>query len=332
MKNVLFGLLAVSVSFGGYASDMTKDYQKMIKKYDVPKEARWLNQNSPADFWTVAVENNYQLAQFNKDINKGKGAENEALRAELRLPHFYPEYNQYVVTDTQAYCDSLINDMGLENNGVDFSFNIIKSTAPNIFSVLTEDGFAICVTEALYNDEKVTDDVMKGYVAQEYAHGILRHRLRNLYDRAKDKRKSRILNGVLLAVTATATCAVDVLIDYNFPVVYTVPLVNDNYIPPIVENSNNEAQKIIENLNDNLKNNTIIYSFDFTPGQVYEADMMAFRFLQNIGAENAYFDGLKILGARYDSQFETMPDHPTIAERLSFMTYVKDNPGYTRND
>ena len=333
MKKVIFAVTMLGVSGIGFAGDMAKEYQKLIGKCDVVKEARWVDFGSPAEYWAVSLGDNRELARFNRDIQKNKGAEKEALEAELKLPHFYPEHNEYVVTGLQNYCDSLVADMGLDKLGVNFTFNIVSAAQPNVFSAPTEDGFAVCVTEGLYCNPYMTDDIMKGYVAHEFAHGALRHELRYLYSEAKKKRSDRVLGAVVLGVTTAAVGTLEYVLDDNTPVVYTIPLFEDT--PSAAAGSENverASKKVLEDLNSNLKNNTLLYSFNFTPEQIYEADLMAYRFLQNIGVADTYFDGLKILGARYDSQFATMPKHPSIAQRLKFLKYVEENPGYTRDD
>lgn len=333
MRKVWITAIALGYALLSFAGDKAKDYYKLIKKCDVVKEARWIELGSPAEFWNISINGNRQLEKFNKDIQKGKGAEKEALEAELKLPHFYPEYNEYVDRTLQGYCDSIVADMGLDKLGVNFTFNIINSEHPNVFSAPTEDGFAVCLTDGLFRNEKVTDEIVKGYVAHEFAHGALRHQLRYLYREAKKKRKDRVWGAVLVGATVTAVGAMECLLEDDTPVVYTVPLVSDKDGGSKRDgNVESAANKVLEDLNGNLKNNTLLYSFNFTPEQIYEADMMAFRFLQNIGAADAYVDGLKILGARYDSQFTTVPDHPTVSQRINFVKFVEENPNFTRDD
>lgn len=337
MRNLLLTTLAVSVAGLSFAGDIAKDYQKLIKKCDVVKEARWVKSDMPEEFWTVSLNNDAELARFNKDIQKDGGAQKEAKKAMLKLPHFYPEYNDYVVAGLQNYCDSLVSDMGLDNLGVDFTFNIIRSPQANVFSAPTEDGFVICVTEGLYRDKNMNDDIMKGYVAHEFAHGALRHQLRFLFREAKKKRSDRVWGSVILGVALATEATMDYLFDdyYTTPIVYTEPLFPDYEAEKAAveeKNLRNASKKVIDDLNANLKNGALLYSFNFSPNQVYAADLMAFRFLQNIGAADSYSEGLKILGTRYDAQFASTPDHPSVAQRINFLKYVEENPGYTRED
>lgn len=66
----------------------------------------------------------------------------------------------------------------------------------------------------------------------------------------------------------------------------------------------------------------LIYSRE----QEYEADLIAFRFMQFLGCEDEYIEGLRILGNSYDMQYDSFEDHLSIPARISFLKYVQQHP------
>lgn len=107
MKRIMLLLAVVVMYVSMYAID--KRAEKFVGKYDVAYEAKNLLENSPEEFWRVAIDNNKRFAKFEKAIKKDGGAQKEAKEKWQELPRLYPQYDESIVESKQAYCDSLLH-------------------------------------------------------------------------------------------------------------------------------------------------------------------------------------------------------------------------------
>lgn len=305
MKKVLFVLLAIAASFPSYGWD--KKILDFVGKYDVAYEAKNLPQDSPEEFWKTAIDCNKRFAKFQKDIKKNRGAEKEALKKWKELPRLYPSYDESIMHSRQAYCDSLLNSMGIPGLGLDCNLYIIDTDAPDLYTMLTDNGFAICMTKGLLAMKGVDDDVTMGFVAHEFVHGAYRHYLQKLYDDARKKRKDNALGVLAVVGTIGAVSAIEAALPPDNGDVYYY---EENNIT--INNPTSEPLK---------------YAFRFSKNQVLEADLVAFRFLENMGCADAYLRGLKILSPVYESQPSGGEETVPIMSRINFIEYMEEYPG-----
>lgn len=309
MKKYLFLLLSFAVSLSAMSADAEKQYRQYIEKYDVADEAKAVETNAPADFWNAALSNNELLFKFARDIKKKRGAEKEALRKEERLPRFYPQYDRSVVESMQGFCDTLLIDMGIRDLSVKCSLHIVYSDEPNAFCALTEDGFAICLTSSLFSLRGINYHILMGYVAHEFVHGALKHHLRGFYAGAKERRRNELLSGIAVGLNAAAA-GVET---YNAAAYGVQP-------------SGTDYGAAIDNIVTEAKISTLKYSFKYSREQEIEADLLAFRFLENLGCGEEFINGLRILGSDYDALYSDYSDHPTTSFRIRFLKFVQQNP------
>lgn len=207
MNRILCFFILIIVPLSVFSADIEKEYKKLIGKYDVAGEAKAIRKISPYEFWNTALENDERLLKFHKDMEKKRGAEKEAVKKLNDLPRFYPQYDESIVLELQGFCDSMLIDMGIADVGIDCSLHIIYSNEVNAFTVLKEKGFAMCLTTALIDKKGITYDILMGYVAHEFVHGILSHHLRSFYAEAKEKRKNKLLGGIAAGLNAVAAGA-----------------------------------------------------------------------------------------------------------------------------
>lgn len=315
IRTCLFLALVLPLSL--QAADVEKEFKKVIENYDVAYSAKCAEPDSSCEFWSSAVDGNETLKKFNKDILKNRGAEKEALAKIAALPKFYPEFDESIIRSMQGYCDTLLADMGIARLPLECSLHIIYSDDVNAFTALTENGFAMCLTSALIEKRGVTDDVLKGYVAYLFSHGVLRHHLRRYYDEAKRQRKDDIMDVVSGALNALAVSTIP---DY-----YDKELERQYYLEHL---KRPEIKIVLEQ-----KLPTSGYNFAFSPEQIYEADLMAYRFLENTGCGEEYINGLRILATVNDQLPESAPSNTLIASRIELLKFAQRNPelGNTRN-
>ena len=291
------------------ASNQEKEYKKLISKLDVADEVKNVEFYNSYEFWRTTIDNDEVFKKFLKDIAKNKGAEKEALQKTADIPRFYPQYEETIVESMQGFCDTLLMDMGIVQLGLDCSLHIIYSDEINAFTALTEDGFAMCVTTGLLRKKGITYKILMGFVAHEFVHGAFLHHIRGFYAEAKDRRKREIVAGIAIGLNSFSAG----LEAYN-AAAYGIPQSGTNY------------GAIMANIVTDLKVSTLKYSFKFSREQEYEADLLAYRFLENLRMGDCYIDGLRILGTEYDSLYSEYSDHPTITSRINFLKYVQLHP------
>lgn len=303
---IIFALIFAPMTFG---ANVEKQYKKLIETYDVSDETKNLEENKPAKFWNLMIEGNQLLNKFLADMKKNRGAEKEAIKKTSQLPRFYPAYDSSIVDDLQGFCDTILINMGIADLGLNCSLHIVYADEANAFTALTDDGFAMCVTTGILNKKGLNYEILIGYVAHEFAHGVLLHHIRDFYEEAKERRKNELLGGIAMGLNAVAAGAEA----YNAAAYGIKP-------------SGTDYGKIIDNIGRDIKYSTLKYSYKFSREQEYEADLIAYRFLENLGHGEAFINGLRILGTQYDSLYDEFSDHPTTTSRIAFLTFIKEHP------
>lgn len=290
-------------------------YRKLIEKYDISDSAKIVPKNNPQKFWESTLYYNEVYIKFLRDIKKNRGAEKEAVAKAADLPKFYPKFNESIIEEMQGFCDSILIDMGITNLNMNCSLYIVYSDDVNSFSVLTEDGFAICMTTSLLQRKGMKYEILLGYVAHEFVHGALQHQLRSLYAGAKERRKNELTAGIaagLQAVSVGANAYVAAL-NGQYGANYSNDYLN-NYL-------------FTKYLDESVKSSTSKYIFDYTQEQEYEADLIAYRFLENLlGSGDDYIDGLRIISSVYDHNATDTEAVSSTSSRINFLKFVKDNP------
>ena len=316
MKKYLLLILYIAGSLSAMSADAGKQYKRYIEKYDVADEAKSVSSSSPTDFWRAMLDNNELFFKFARDLKKKRGAEKEALRKTENLPRFYPQYDRSVVESMQGFCDTLLIDMGIRDLPIKCSLHVVYSDEPNAFCTLTEEGFAMCLTSGLLLLRGINYHMLMGYVAHEFVHGALKHQMRSFYANAKERRRNQLLGGIAIGLNVAAA-GVEV---YNTAAYGIQP-------------GGSDYGAAINNIETDIKVSTLKYSFKYSREQEIEADLIAFRFLENLGYGEDFINSLRILGTDYDALYSDYSDHPTISFRIRFIKFVQQNPelGNKRN-
>lgn len=299
---LLFAILALSVN----AANLEKEYKNYVENYDVAIQVKYIDSINPAEFWKTTIENNELCIKFEKDLQKNKGAEKEAIDKMTQLPKFYPQFDESIVQNNQGFCDSLLMVMGISELNIPCSLHVIDSDVANSFTARTEDGFAICITSALFNKKGINNDILKGYVACEFVHGVLSHHSRTLYAQAKQRREGNkseaVATGILVGL-AVLDAAVN-----NYP--------DGGYY--------NNYENTVINIDAKEEKTTSKYLFPYLESQIFEADLIAYRFLEHLGCGVEYINGLRIIGASFDDSQSN--NQKNIETRIGFIKYVQQHP------
>jgi predicted Zn-dependent protease len=312
-----FLVVALTISACVYADNVEKEYKKLVCQYDVADEAKRVEANHPQQFWEAMIDNNELFKQSMQPIMKAKGSGKVALEKLMAIPRFDAQYDNRVVDYLQGFCDTLLIDMGIPNLNLNCSLHIVYSDEVNAYTLLTEKGFAMCITSELFAHKGITYDMLMGYVAHEFVHGALMHHVRQLYKDERERRKAKVAAGF-----ATAAEAISAGAD-----AYASSMAGKEYDSSIHDQN-------IENIKQEMVDQQLRKSFKFSREEEYEADLVAFRFMQNLGKGEEFINGLRLLGTRYDNLYSEYSDHPTTGARIEFIKYVDQNPelGNTENE
>lgn len=311
MKKSLFLIVVLAATFISNAANPDRMYRKLIEKYDIPAAADTVAPGDPSAFWNAVIDYDAPYTDFLNDMAKDRGAEKEARQETAKLPRLYPQYDQSIVEGMQGYCDSLLTDMGIPSLGRNCALYVVDSDQANTFTALTDNGFAICITTGLMGRKGVTRDVVMGYVADEFVHGVMQMHTQSYYARAKKDRKEKLMGGLLVAGTIGLVATLEAI----------DPTPADDYYDYL----DNDVDVDV-NVNVAPQFPTPKFFFKYLPELEYEADLLAYRFMQYMGKGADYINGLKILGSSYYALYGPDTDQPTIQERINFLEYATSHP------
>lgn len=306
MKNLLL-IISLLVPFVGLgASD--KDFKKLITNLDVSDEAKMVAPNDSHLFWKITIDTNPSLAKFVKGLNKKGSIEKAAAENAKKLPGFNDINKNMIVDSLQNFCDSLLETTGMAQQGLNCKLYILDSNEINKFTVLTDDGFAICLTSSLINMNGVSQEILTGYVANEFCHGAFMHNARSLYPALKKQVEKEMMKGMIFGMTLGVTGT-------------------------LMHQASLEKKAREQHIKDSLaalepigEFKTMKFAPEYLKEQVYEADLTAFRYLQTRGIENNYINGLKLLSAPLDTLYKERKDYLPVSARIEFLEFVKNNP------
>lgn len=307
MKHVITSLMFFLLTSSAFAASQEKQFEKLLKKYDVSVYAIDADPSEPSLFWQNALERNALLEKFNWDILKMKGAEKEAMANYNDLAKLYPEYDESIVTEMQEFCDSITTSMGISSVDSSCKLYLIYSDDMRAFQAPTDNGFALCITTGLLSRKGVDADVLKGYVANAFAHGILRQPVRLFYDMAKKKRKDKLVEGSLITAFVATALVADPDAEWDWQADYNT----------------DRTVRAIKSLETKQKESTEKFEFPYTADQIFEADLLAYRFMENQGLGEAYINGLKIFQSAADKK-DPSSDIPDFSQRINFLNFASN--------
>ena len=310
---VVFVVLAMSENV--FADDY---YKKFIEKHDVDAETMSIRSDNPNDFWESMVENKMSLQDFVRDMGKQKGAEKEAQRRVGNMEKFDIKYRPEVAEGLQSLCDSIFSAVG--SNGI-IEFCFVMDPTVNAFSTYSSDGMAIGINTGVLAAKGMTYEALIGIGAHEYAHASLFHILQQCYADAKRKRRDDIIKGVSGGLAAVS----QVTETYTNAVLGIEPTIGVD----------EEYQKNYCNIEESYHEDLKKYHYSYSREQELEADLVAYRFLEwvGLGGQN-YIEALKIMASNNPESYYAEEDstHPSMNERIAFLTYVASHPEIGNTD
>lgn len=284
------------------------NYKKFIEAHDVDEVTMSLKSDKPLDFWESLTANNLSFQKFLENISIGNGK--EAQRKVASFPRFNAKYRPEVILDMDETCDKLAGCVG-KTDGIELC--VVSDNTVNAFAAYSDRGMAVVLNSGIFSAKGVTPEIIIGIVAHEYAHCWLLHILQSEYTLSKRERRNKILAGVSAGLNAAAAGA-------------------DAYASATLGTESNTeiySQNIL-NLEKDIADDLYKYYFRYGREQEFEADLVAYRFMEWTGYGGEYYiEALKIIEA--NSRFSSMSiaeddTHPTLRDRIAFLTFVRNNP------
>lgn len=305
---LLFSILFVS--FYVHAGSNDGYYKKIAEKFDVPEEAKVTNR-IPSDFWINVMSYNDKLFDFAKKMQKMKGAEKEAYEMAEEAT-YHSDNDPYLCKELQGFCDTLLINLGIDNALKNTKFkctlHVVIDEDVNAYTILVPGGFSMYLTTGLIEKDGCTYDILMGVIAHELAHGLFFHHLQTYYAEAKKKRENELVGAIAAGLSS-----------------YSEAYSNARGTRPM-------SKLNTRRLAEHLKSETRKYTLKFSRDKEYEADIVAFRFMQWIGKDNAFIEVLNFLGTDYDHLYNDDSDHPTTSSRICLIQYLLDHPEIQNKD
>lgn len=303
-----------------YAEDSEKDYIKLIMKLDVSEETMKCDRSDLSNFWRSVTENDKDLQKLLDNVIYKPNGTGKSIQKELSLmPRLNPKYYPYAITDDgmMQVIEDFKSDVGI--TGDDIEICIIDDSDINAFATYSENGKVICVNTGILKAKGITRDMVLGVILHEMVHCKMEHIIEQLYAQKKRKKRDDILAGIAAGLNAAAAGA-------------------DSYAAGMTGNKANTDRYVqnIENLKLHKEQDLFKYYNSFSKELEFEADLIAFRFMQWYGYdESAYIEMLRVLESnQYDSyqvwESDKESDHPTLRRRINFLTYVMQHPEITK--
>lgn len=286
------------------------NYKKFIEKHDVDTTTMKLVSDNPSDWWNAYIDGNMAYQEFQSNIKKKKGAEKEAQRITSLVPRFIPRLQSDVLDNANELCSTIQTAVGKDN---DIELCIIDDPTFGAFSTYGEPGMTVVLHSGIFEAKGITDEIIIGIVAHEYAHCYLSHILQQEYSAAKKKRKNDLLVGFTQALNIIGAGA-----DAYASAVAGTEANTDIYI------------QVSKDVQKKANLDLFAYYYKYAREQEFEADLIAYRFMEWAGyGGDTYIEALKIVEANevYSRLFERIDDtHPTTRDRINFLEYVKEHP------
>lgn len=301
LLSILFGLI---LSFPANAQKKNKDFEKMIRKYDITSILE-TKEGKPEDFWRQLSKNHEGLTAYAKALARGQKT---ALKAEndisMALGLVEDEYRHlYMYTgDTIAKYTREISSGILGVDAYNIRVHIAYGESPNAFCTPRGD---IYIYTSLLDRIDFDWRMLYGICAHEVAHYYLRHSARQKWADEKRAKKNRIMAGIAIGLNAVADVA-------N---AYTAGYTGNTYESHLAESC--------QNILYSAQYDNQMFHFKYSREEEIEADIIAHRFLEFVGIDPTYYaQALYSLGTENDNFYDSWSDHPTISYRVSFLSYL----------
>ncbi len=293
-------LIAVVVNTSA-KSYSEKDFRKLIARYDVADTV--MHAPSAGAFWSLLQRTNRNYLDAYKSLS---GDGDKDLKRDMQaLLAQCGEYFRNVPTrlDLEPMAEEVVQYSGLRAINPIAILSVTRE--PDVAFFGYSNGY-IFMTEGLYNMVNGNPIDIQSLFACEAAHSALQHVYAHARWEKKRRNRARFWGifgaAVLTTVTIAAThdcpdCTVDAI---WFGAMLATMVINGT-----------EQQR---------------YLMQYTPEQIFEADIVAYRFMEWAGYGDAYIRALQRAGYAMDAENPLGDEAPDVSARIALLRYMAANP------
>ena len=289
----------------GQSYGQNKKYDKILEKHDVRECIQNIPIGDTESFWNAVWRNNEELEKLMKASEKVSeayiAAKREMYEASICAKPYYASLSRY---DAKYITDTLLAYTGAKQVFSDCTVDIIEDTDANAFCA--PEGY-IFLTAPLIDELEASFIKLLGVCAHEMAHFFLRHAFVSSY---QTQRKYQI-NQAVGAVTSAAVVAANAYAQANGATT------NDSW---------DGVKQTINNLSIAAYDDAFgRFRYKYNREQEYEADIIAYRFLEWYGVDaTLYIDALEKIAKDDDKYYDKTSDHPKCSDRTALLKYMAE--------
>ena len=278
-----------------------KDFAKIIEQYDVADTV--MHAPTAGDFWLLLQSTDDRYRKISKSLGSN---------GDRDLKHD--------LIETLSNCDAYFRNVPTCNDLYDLSESLVEASglrAINPLAILSftqESDIAafgypngyIFMTRPLYDQVGGSRTDLQGLLAAEGAHYALQH----AYGHAKweKSRRNRRRWARILGAIGITTAGI-ILEDQSqgvFPGTEIGLMVGTAMV---------------------MSDTPARYNMQYTPKQIFEADIIAYRFMEWLGkGGRSYINTLRLAGYHIDAANYQGADCPTVAQRIALLEYLEAHP------
>ncbi len=301
MQRFIISVLAFITAVFSIFADDEKRYRKIIAECDVADIVTW--STTPAEFWTrlQMTNKNYHKASKSLSSNGDKDIKTDILTLLGECDYYFR--NVPTREDLYEVSEGLVEWSGLRDVN---PFTMLTFTRENDIAAFGYPNGYIFMTDAFYRAVDGDSTTMQAIFAAEAVHSVLQH----VYSHSQWEKSRRKKARFWRIFGAVAVAATSIVIDQ----------ITDGYTPIIEIGTVVAASLATSDAGQR-------YMMLYTPLQVYEADIVAYRFMERFGqGGDSYINALRSIGYDLDAANPQGPDFPTVKDRINLLEYMAAHP------
>lgn len=298
MKRIIAALL-IMAALAGHARISDRQIEQIVSRLDVADTV--MHAPSHAQFWQLLQMSNKPYRKAVKSL-RGRGDRDIKHRLIQTLADSHAYFAQVPVRDkTYEGCERMIEASGLRQVNPLATLTITDEADISIFGY--PNGYMF-MTGALYDAVEGDSLALQGLLAAEEAHYALQHAYVHAKAEKKRARKHRFWKIFGATALAGASIIADEATDGMFPAELGL------------------TAAVMIGISDTPQRHRL----DYTPDQIVEADIIAYRYMQLDGNGDTYIDALRRVGHDLDATAGCGKDYFTVADRIAILEYIAANP------
>lgn len=310
-KLSIVAIFIFMVCFGMVAKTSIDEQRKLLKQHDLiellPLNGKF--KDSPHLFWEYVRDHNKQYQEALKAAKNGKAKEVQKYIGdaifEIKQSGFQNDY----ISGISELLDSLRVNSGIMELYPRESHLYCDPT--EIINAYTLPDGTTFISYGLMKAVDFDFNLLMAVYAHELSHFVLQHSFSHLYFSKKKAKKNKILAEIFTGITAGAASFTDIQFAENG--------IETHIVDGVVQMG--------AGANEMSKKDAMTYSMKYSREQEYEADILAYRFLESIGIDGLYYiEMLNIIKSDLEIFSNDESTHPLTDDRIALIEFLRTNP------